>query len=190
MTALPRRSRTGAVVAAVVVAVTVLAVGCGVPIDSGPRAINRSTTTMETTSTTAPRDSVYEVTVYFVNNRDGLQAVNFDLSHEATPSDAINKLLSTTPRAPLKNRIPSGTVLTGLEPRGNLVTVDLSSAINDISGDSQKEAFAQIVFTVLEFPQYSRVSFRIDGKAVEAPTDSSNRSVVTAADYDPPLNPN
>ena len=69
------------------------------------------------------------------------------------------------------------------------LTVDLSDEINVISGDNQKVALAQIVFTILAFSPYDSVSFRIDGTAIDTPTDGANRAVVRAKDYKFPLNP-
>ena len=67
--------------------------------------------------------------------------------------------------------------------------IDLTSEIDEITGDAQKLAFAQIVFTVLEFPQYERVAFSVEGEPINAPTDGENLAVVTADDYDAPINP-
>ena len=102
---------------------TLIAGGCGVPLDDNARAVNRATST--TTSTTT----------------------------------------------------------------GSQVTVNLTSEIDDVSGDSQTAAYAQMVFTVLAFTEFDSVRFSIESNPVEAPTDGPNRPVVTAEDYKFPLNP-
>ena len=163
---------------------------CGVPLDSAPRAINRTTTTLVSQTTVPPSEEAAapKVRVYFLND-DRLVATDIAVEAEPDLARAIGLVLATKPDAPLQTRIPPGTNLLGLRVEGSVALIDLSDAIEDISGPTQKEAYAQIVFTALEFTQITSVQFRVQGKPVDAPTDNSNLAVVTADDYAPPLNP-
>ena len=67
-------------------------------------------------------------------------------------------------------------------------TVAISRAINDISGQTQKQAYAQLAFTTFDFTTVGQVRFQVEGKNVDAPTDNGNKAVVTAEDY-PALRP-
>ena len=70
-----------------------------------------------------------------------------------------------------------------------MATIDLTSEINDVTGPAQKEAFAQIVFTALAFEEVQQVRFLIDNEVIDAPTDDGNLALISAENYDAPLNP-
>ncbi|MCU1497119.1 MAG: Spore germination protein-like protein [Acidimicrobiales bacterium] len=181
------RPLTAAAIAALVLSAA--ATACGVPLDGTPRAIERSTTTTATTLGPSNDPAAKTVSLYFLVD-DHLVVDLFPVDREPNLQTAIGLVLSMTkPTAPLTNRIPTGTTLLGVEVDGSQANIDLSEEMNDISGLTQKEAYAQIVFTALQFPQIKSVSFSIAGKPVDAPTDNSNLRVVTADDYEPPLSP-
>lgn len=184
----PPRPRPRRAPAAALVAVALVLVGCGVPLDDEPRAITRVTQPVETTPQTVDSPTGQAVTVYFLNE-GALEPARFSVEDEPTVDEALRFLLTSPPPDGLQQRIPTGTTLRGVVRNGNQVTIDLSAEINDIGSPNQKEAFAQLVFTALELPGIDRVSFSIQGEPVKAPTDNANLDVVTAADYDPPLNP-
>lgn len=175
-------------VLAMAVAASVAFAACGVPLDDNARAINRTTTTTTTTSTT-PESNGGGVDVFFLDASGVMTRHMVEVSETSTVRGALKALLDSEVPSPLRTSIPAGTDLISVTVAGTQATVDLSSEIDDVAGDAQKAAFAQIVFTVLAFPQLQSVSFRIEGDPVEAPTDGPNRAVVTADDYDFPLNP-
>lgn len=176
-------------VAALVVLAAVVATGCGVPLDDSPRAIVQTTTTT-TTLVDGPGSGGSPVVLYFVDEDGGLAPRESTVQREPSVQDAVTTLLGTEPGPPLATRIPSGTRLNDdLLIEGDLVRVDLTSEMDQVSSEAQKLAFAQIVFTILEFPAYQRVSFLIEGQQIAAPTDAENREIVEADDYDPPINP-
>lgn len=179
-----------AVVAPVLAVVLAVAAGCGVPLDDSPRVISRTTTTAAATTTSENVGVVDQVRLFFVDEGGGLVGVQRDVQATATVEGAIATLLRTKPSGPLDTRIPSETDLRGMAfPEPGLVEIDLTSEMDDSHGEAQKQAFAQLVFTALAFPEVDRVAFLIDGKPVAAPTDRGNLERVTANDYDPPLNP-
>ena len=89
----------------------------------------------------------------------------------------------------LSSAIPPGTRLIDLTVKDDVARIDLSSEINDIDGQPERTAFAQLTFTALSFREVREVRFLIKGKGVDAPTDNGNQRLVTASDYEPPLNP-
>ncbi len=174
--------------AAVAGLAALLAAGaCGVPLDDEPRAITRVTQPPETTPQTAVAPTGQALTVYFLDE-GSLAPALYDVEAEPTVEDALRFLLNTPPPEGLISRIPPDTTLRGVIRDGSLVTIDLSSDIA-VGGPNEKEAFAQLVFTAVEFPGVDRVSFAIAGEGVRAPTDNANLDVVSARDYGPPLNP-
>jgi spore germination protein GerM len=68
--------------------------------------------------------------------------------------------------------IPQGTLLLGITIQNGLATVDLSREFESSAsgGDlkSMSYRFAQVVYTVSQFPTVSRVNFRLDGKPIKA----------------------
>ena len=181
-----------AIAAALVALAIATAVSCGVPIDDQPRAISRSTAPPETAvPTTLDGSPTDQVSVYFLRG-EALERYSQAVTEEPTIGQAIGFVLDPVPEdAPegLSTKVPPGTTLVDVEIVGRIATIDLTSEINDVTGPDQKEAFAQIVFTALAWEGVEQVRFQVDGETVDAPTDDGNLNVVSADDYDPPLNP-
>jgi len=171
--------------------VAIVTAGCGVPLDSSPRAIPTTTSTTPTTDSTAPTTGgspgARTVSAYFLND-DTLERVLYPVDDEPTLADALTFVLGDPPQS-LTTSIPSGTRLLSSKITGRVASVNLTSEINDISGQPQKQAYAQMAFTALALPTVTAVRFMVDGKEVDAPTDNGNRGVVTGADYEGSLNP-
>jgi spore germination protein GerM len=174
-------------------AVTTL-VACGVPLDSKPRAIPQTTVSPDTQSvppTTSASPTAQAVSVYFLNDNH-LEEVQYPVSGQPTLDAALAFVLAGPAKgspAGLTTAVPPGTELRGVTISDGEASIDLSTEINDISGENQKQAFAQLVFTALSYRGVGAVRFHIAGKAVDAPTDHGNLARVTADDYDAPLNP-
>lgn len=196
MTGSAPRPRRGAVVAILAIAalVAVATTSCGVPLDDRPELITRATTPSSrpaTTPTTTPSSDAEEVSVFFLSG-DALEEVRYPV--EGTPSlaETIGFVLAGPPEdgaRGLSSAIPPGTKLNGVRVVDRRAVIDLTDSINDIDGQPEKQAFAQIAFTALAFTGVREVRFQIDGQGVDAPTDNGNQRIVTADDYDPPLNP-
>lgn len=184
-------SRRRAAVAAIAVGVAVL-VGCGVPLDDAPQAITQTTLRpTDTTPTTAASSEAAEVAVYFLRG-DRLERQGYRVEGDATLDKALEFVLAPLPddaAAELGTAVPPGTTLRGVEVTDGIATIDLSSEIADVSGATQKQAFAQIVFTALAFDDVQQVRFLVDGEVIDAPTDDGNLDLISADNYDRPLNP-
>lgn len=177
--------------AAAAIAGSVL-VSCGVPIDRAPRPITQTTLSdADETPTTIASSGAPEVSVYFLNG-DTLQRQGYPVDGDPTLSKALSFVLAAPAEgsgADIRTSVPPGTQVRSAEVTDGVATIDLTSSINDVTGPAQKEAFAQIVFTALAFDNVQSVRFLIDGKPIDAPTDDGNLAVVTADNYNPPLNP-
>ena len=175
----------GALLALVVVAAAAT-VGCGVPIDSDPRAISRTTIDPDgdnarQTPTTSNSPSAREVSAYFMRG-ENLEARKFPVDGRPTLEDALAFAVGEPPGG-LTTSIPSGTSILTVSVDGVGAVIDLTGDINDISGQTQKQAYAQLAFTTFAFGAVTEVRFMVDGKAVDAPTDNGNRAAVTQFDY-------
>jgi hypothetical protein len=163
------------------------AAACGVPIDDEPRAIGRSTVDPESdearqTPTTSNSPGAREVAAYFMRN-ESLEPVEFPVDGSPTIADAL-AFATSAPPAGFNTSIPSGTAILSAEVADRVATIDLTADINDISGQGQKQAYAQLVFTAFAYRDLEAVRFLVDGKAVDAPTDNGNREFVTRFDYE------
>lgn len=187
----PHRRLTVALAAAGAAALVGLA-GCGVPIDREPRPINQTTIApADTVPTTIAPSGAPVVSVYFLNG-DRLEALEYPVEGEVTLGKALDFVLAAPPEdglEGLQTSVPPGTRLRGVEVTDGVASIDLTGEINDIGGPAQKVAFAQIAFTAFGFDEVQEVRFLIDGEAIDAPTDDGNLDVVSADNYDPPLNP-
>lgn len=182
----PSRRRAAVAAAGVVALSALVAGGCGVPIDDGPRAISRTTVDpsvddSRVTPTTSDRPGAVEVTAFFIGDQR-LVGVEFPVDDDPTLHDALAFTLGEPPRE-LTTALPSGTQVLSAGVSDAVAVIDLTSAINDISGQSQKQAYAQLAFTAFTFADVVRVRFLVDGEAVDAPTDNGNKAVVTPADF-------
>jgi spore germination protein GerM len=177
---------------AVAVALAITVASCGVPLDQKPRTITQPTAVDEDVPpTTSASANAQEVSVYFLRN-DRLEELRYPVRDQPTLGAALNYVLSNPAKGSsvrLRTAVPPGTELRNVGVRNGVARIDLSSEINDISGETQKQAFAQLVFTALSFRGVQKVRFLVEGKGVDAPTDNGNLTTVVADDYDPPLNP-
>lgn len=180
----PARLTLAALLAVVLAA---LAIGCGVPIDDHPRAITRTTLdpaldTARQTPTTSDSPGARQVVAYFMRN-ENLESATFPVDGRPTLADALDFAAGEAPTG-LTTSIPSGTSILSVDVTEGVAVIDLSAEINDVSGQTQKQAYAQLVFTAFAFHDLTEVRFMVDGKAVDAPTDNGNRASVTQYDYE------
>jgi hypothetical protein len=166
-----------------VLAIAVLAAGCGVIATSGPHAIPQSQVPFHlltrkaptTTTTTAPLNIV-PVTVWLVSpTQQYLVPVQRSLRTTATLRTVLNALLdgpSTPEREKGVRTAISGTVhLLGWKATTSLATLDFNQAFGQISGTEQVLAVAQVVFTASgELGENCGIQFKIDGVPTEVPT--------------------
>lgn len=165
----------------------VISLGCGVPIDDDPRAITRTTLdpaldAARQTPTTSDSPGARQVVAYFMRN-ENLEAATFPVDGRPTLADALDFATGDAPTG-LTTSIPSGTSIRSVEVDESVARIDLTTEINDVSGQPQKQAYAQLVFTAFAFHDLTEVQFMVDGKAVDAPTDNGNRPSVTQYDYE------
>ena len=177
----PRRRAAAAVVALLAALCLLAATSCGVPLDDEPRAVTSATQPQETTPTTSDSPTAQEVSVYYLVG-DSLEVTRYPVDGEPTLEAALQFLLTVAPTGDAKTRIPPGTSLRGLDVTGDVATIDLTPEIvNDTSGETQKQAFAQLAFTALASEGVTQVRFQVDGQEVEVPTDRANQRTITAS---------
>lgn len=177
--------RTRRLAVAAVALSLALAAACGVPTDKHPRSIEQLPA-QTTTSTTSPAAQAgrHRVTVYYLRTEgDGahLEARDLSAARQPSPATAIRLLFSRKAPSGLRSSIPAGTSVIDVTVRDKILVVNLTSEIEN--APSNTEAFAQIVYTAVEHADYDGVTFRVDDKPVDVPTDRSDKRTVTRSDY-------
>lgn len=178
--------------AALAVALTIVAVGCGLPSDGEPQVVapervpEELAFSPETDATVSPGPDDEVANVYvFDEDGDTLQVV-------AVPADdggaaAVLALLGGPELTESQtNFLPSSLELEGYQLLdSNTVLLKLSAGLEEIEGPAQAKAIAQLVYTVWAAePRATGLAIEVDGTAIELPDDSSESAdVVWTDDY-------
>jgi spore germination protein GerM len=175
------------------------AVGCGIPTDSGPRAIARENVPDDAVGTTTEATESQPTVIapiYLVQSPEDPRLVAVDRRVPAgspstgpDPAAVLETLLRATANAReradgITNLIPPDTRLASQPElaRGTLV-VDLTTQIFNVEGENQRAAFGQIVCTADALEGVRGVRFQVEGKPTDAQVDSGvKRGPVTCAD--------
>jgi spore germination protein GerM len=169
-----------------------LALGaCGVPIDSGPKALARNNVpfgllrpSSPTTTTPSAAPVTVSVVIYLVAANGQLSAVAREVPVPA-PLTAILGALVDGPTnaeaaAGLQSAVPSQTQVISASVAGGIATVDLGGTFAQLVGTPEIEAVAQIVFTATALPGVGGVSFELNGQQVAVPTATGAEVPVAA----------
>ncbi|MCY3786391.1 MAG: GerMN domain-containing protein [bacterium] len=168
-----------------VVGLLAVAAACGVPQDPAPRILDASVLPEElaepattTTSTEAPVPR-QAVSLYFVDG-EGLGApAERDLATPAGPVAALEALIAGPTEAEasggLTSVIPAETVILSSELTNGVLRVDLAAgALEQIEGELQRLAVAQLVFTATELAGVDWLWVLIEGQPRALPTDEGD----------------
>lgn len=167
-----------------IAAVVIGMVGCRsqarAPVEPAPTSTATDTPTasppaaIETPAAPVPEVGTRElpVRVYFVSG-ELITVAGRTSSSSAVAAEAMKALLrgptAAEKSAGMSTQIPSGTRLLGVNIAKGTATVDLSGRFESGGGSlSMTLRISQVVSTLTQFPAVKRVTFRIDGKAVES----------------------
>ena len=166
--------------------------GCGVPRDDSPREIAADRLPDELVDdapvTTQPDDvpGNRSAFVYLIEG-ERLVGVRRDVA-EPTPAAVLDALFA--PPSPdegsdITTAIPQGLDAIQAETQADgVVVVELTDAINAVAGQTQKLAFAQMVYSLTELAGVSDVRFSLGDVELEVPTDTgSQRGPVDRGDF-------
>jgi hypothetical protein len=176
-----------------VLALTVVLAGCGVPIEREPRPIDLDAAgSLSASGGTAPQadpgSGTAEEVLYFV--RDGrLVAVRRPVERLPSPENQLQHLLAGPTDAEHDEGMSSA--LTGLgitaqlRIEGLTAVVDLGVQPDNAGRSDEVLAYGQIVCTLTTRPDIDTVSFHYDDEPVDVPRGDASlgRLPLTAADY-------
>lgn len=166
-----------------------------VPIDLGEQPPGLIATS---TSTSLPVLDSETVAVYFFDPQPEEERLVDRPRQAAPPVDVaavVDALLAGTTEVErelvgLRSEIPDDVVLLALQRVDDLIVLDFSQAFEEVEGDAQSRAFAQIVYTVDALEPGAKIAFRVEGEPRGALTDVGEQvsRCVTVHDY-PTLHP-
>ena len=163
---------------------------CGIPNDGTPRQIadDKVPFGLLGPSTTTPASTVPggpNVRLYFLNGTQ-VEAVSRSVTNRDPQSvlDELIKGVTDTDPPGITTAIPKDTQILRVDTDANTLVVTLNSAILNISGAEQKNAFGQLVYTVTDL-NFSGVRFRVtdaSGTAQDVPTPTDNGAKAGSVD--------
>ena len=158
---------------------------CGVPQDPAPRILDGSvlpeelavpSTTTSSTEAPVPRQTVY---LYFVDGEALGEPVERELATPAGLLAALEALIGGPTEeeasAGLTSVIPAETVILGSDLTNGVLQINLAEGtLEQIEGELQRLAIAQLVFTATELAGVEWLWVLIEGEPRALPTDEGD----------------
>jgi Sporulation and spore germination len=154
--------------------------GCGLGAESHPQALDPKSVPYGLLSRTgvsraAAHGDVVKVAMYLEGRDEHLVLSYGYVSRPATVSGVL-QALATGPTTAQANRglVSPASAVGRFGPgpiRGGVVAINLPVSFENLDGEGQTVAAAQIVFTVTNFPGIEGVTFLMGGQAVHVPND-------------------
>lgn len=143
--------------------------GCGVPLDSTPRAVVASSSTTAAASDLATNEEGdTSAFLFFIANNQLINVAQEVPSRSV--DDALGALFAGVPSGAANDvvsQIPTGTRLLGVTRVGTLLDVDVSKEFDNLVGTGRSQATAQIVMTATDITGVDQVSLRIEGQPTQ-----------------------
>lgn len=161
------------------VALAMLLVGCGIPVDSEPEIVEVVINPMPVTE--APvRGELASVSVYLVRD-DRLVETTRALPSPPSIISIFESLLDDVTdqdrEDELRTSIPPGTETISVTEDGSVLRVDLNSEFASVGGEEEVLAVAQIVLTATSIEGIDLVAFQLEGLPTDVPVADGALSV-------------
>ena len=171
--------------AGLLTALGILLTACGVPEDPTPRVLEASalppelvkpSTTTTSTEPLAPRQTVY---LYFADGEALGDPVERELATPAGAVAALEALIAgpteTEAGDGLTSALPTETVILSSDLTNGVLRVDLAEgALEQIEGELQRLAIAQLVYTATDLSGVDWLWVQIEGEPRALPTDEGD----------------
>lgn len=173
----------------ILVAITLVAAGCGVNSGVGDGGVVSTTEGPQTTVTVPPEETTTTVTTpgsttttvaqttmtvnaYYSRDEKMCAAARVVPKTQEVGAAAMKALLEGPTAAEkevgMVSSIPQGTTFLGLSIKDGVATVDLSKEYASGGGSlSMMMRLAEVIFTLTQFPTVDGVNFKLDGKAID-----------------------
>ena len=171
-----------------------IATGCGIASDDGPRDIPAADQVElglggdNNAGAAIGTARVYFLSPEVVGQAALLESVARDVAE--TPTALLQALLAgpnqTEQANQFRTALPAGTELLDARRQGFVLRVDLSDAVLELSGEVLITAIAQIVFTASEIEGVRSVTIMVDGADQQWPVGSGELTSTPLTVYDYP----
>jgi hypothetical protein len=144
---------------------------CGLQPDSSPRDVNPDQRDPIDIDAATVLDAAGDTSIFLVAPTEPgqlrrIRSVQRDAL--ASPTEVLKTLFDGPSQRELDTRyisaIPSGTTLRSARRASNVLYVDISSDIDNLTDEALILALGQIVFTASEIPQVQLIRLRVDGE--------------------------
>lgn len=176
------------------VLLALIATGCGIASDDGPRDIPAADQVElglggdNNAGAAIGTARVYFLSPEVVGQAALLESVARDVAE--TPTALLQALLAgpnqTEQANQFRTALPAGTELLDARRQGFVLRVDLSDAVLELSGEVLITAIAQIVFTASEIEGVRSVTIMVDGADQQWPVGSGELTSTPLTVYDYP----
>ncbi len=170
---------------------TLIVTGCGIPEDSSPQSIQTifpENTIPQVDSPTSEESRTFRI--YLLDAESRLTPVARELSgSELRITDLINELIANPTEAEtnmsLSTAVPVGLSLDGVSLEGETATINFEpGGLEIVEGDQLSEALAQIVWSVTETGDVTRIIISIDNEVKTWPTpDEGDQNILTRGQF-------
>ncbi len=175
--------------ALLIAAATLVAGACGVQPDAAPRDVPIEERSLTLTDDGAGSTASGADRIYLIAPGEDLLLRSVPRS-ATTPAELVEILL----RGPNEDEqqqqystfIPATTELIDARTQGQILTVDLTDDILELTGQNLTQAIAQIVYTVTELPGIEAVRIEVDDERLAVATAISDTVASTLRIYDFP----
>jgi Sporulation and spore germination len=178
-----RRAPIGVVAA---LAASALLAGCGLGAQSAPQALATQSASPRLqhpeppSSTSVPRRALARVTIFLEGSDEDLRSVHREVLSPATLQEIMDQLVAGPHRSESSKGLVSPASSVGSFSVGpfhdGVVTVDLPVSFENLSGQDQTAAAAQIVFTATTFTGVAGVRFLVGGQPAQVPNGNGSLS--------------
>ena len=166
----PRRPRHRQLLASATAALLVVVTGCSIQPDSSPRDVTIDDADSENIDAALVADAAGDTAIFLVGPTEpGAQRRLRSTQRRVleSPTEVLTVLFDGPTQNELDNRfisaIPPDTVLNSARRASNILYIDVSGSIGDLTDDALVLALGQIVFTASEIPGVELVRLRVDG---------------------------
>ena len=171
----------------IIIAATLLFVGCGIPEDSSPESIQTTfPENMNPQPDTPEGEESRTFLIYLLDAESRLTPVQRDLPvTELQITDLINELIANPTEAEtnmsLSTAVPVSLSLAGVILEEEIATINFQpGGLEIVEGDQLTEALAQIVWTVTETGDVNFIIISIDQEFKTWPTpDGGDQNILT-----------
>jgi len=175
--------------ATLIVALTIIVGACGVQTDSTPRDLPEDERRLAISGSSAGTDASGADRIYLV--APGEERLLRSVPRDAALREDLIKILLLGPNlSEIEEQyitfIPRETQLLSARSRGQILIIDLTAEISELTGQPLSQALAQIVYTATEIVGIEAVQIKINGEDVAWPKSNGDTAEDTLRIYDYP----